>query len=176
MFPSGLMLSPNNQYMILALTGHRPSKLGNEYDGKGPLSSALFNMLYDLITSTRPEKVISGMALGADTIWAKAAVAAGVPFIAAIPFIGQEHMWPVSSIATYRSILTQAAEVVVVSEGGYSAHKMQLRNEWMVDHCDGLVAVWDGTRGGTANCVVYAERKHKPITRIDVLALRQLVR
>ncbi len=44
---------------------------------------------------------------------------------------------------------------------------MQKRNEWMVDNCDMLVAVWDGTDGGTYNCIDYAKRMKKPRILID---------
>jgi uncharacterized phage-like protein YoqJ len=39
---------------------------------------------------------------------------------------------------------------------------MQVRNEWMVDHCNDLLAVWDGSDGGTGNCVRYAQRILEP--------------
>ena len=32
---------------------------------------------------------------------------------------------------------------------------MQKRNEFMVDNSDLVVAVWNGTSGGTANCLAY---------------------
>jgi nucleoside 2-deoxyribosyltransferase len=63
-----------------------------------------------------------------------------------------------------------AHEVILVSDGTYpelGAKCMQDRNIWMVDHCDALIAVWDGTSGGTANCVGYAKRVGKPIVYID---------
>jgi uncharacterized phage-like protein YoqJ len=44
---------------------------------------------------------------------------------------------------------------------------MQIRNEWMVDRADQVIAIWDGTSGGTANCVEYATKMNKPILRID---------
>jgi uncharacterized phage-like protein YoqJ len=44
---------------------------------------------------------------------------------------------------------------------------MQDRNKWMVDHCDALVAIWNGTSGGTANCVKYALSVNKPIVMIN---------
>ena len=44
---------------------------------------------------------------------------------------------------------------------------MQERNEWMVNNCDVLIAVWDGTSGGTANCVKYAESLQLDIRRIN---------
>jgi len=44
---------------------------------------------------------------------------------------------------------------------------MNERNIWMVDNCDFLISVWDGTSGGTKNCVDYAISKKKDIIRID---------
>jgi len=37
----------------------------------------------------------------------------------------------------------------------------------MVDNCDKLVAVWDGTKGGTSHCVGYAKKQGKEIIRIN---------
>jgi uncharacterized phage-like protein YoqJ len=44
---------------------------------------------------------------------------------------------------------------------------MQKRNEWMVDHADAVIAVWDGSPSGTANCIGYARKKRRPILVID---------
>lgn len=52
-----------------------------------------------------------------------------------------------------------STELVVVCGGGYSPEKMQRRNAWMVDHCDFLLACWDGSPGGTGNCMAYARAK-----------------
>jgi len=75
-------------------------------------------------------------------------------------------MWPESSQKEYKRLLAKAKEVVTVCEGAYSPHKMQLRNQYMVDRCDVLIAVWDGTPGGTGNCVGYAKKQGKEIFRI----------
>lgn len=114
-----------------------------------------------------PEKVISGMALGVDQWAAHIAYKLSIPFIAAVPFEGQEKAWPAASQKTFHQLLKLASEKVIVSPGGYAAAKMQIRNEWMVDHCDLLIAVWDGTKGGTGNCVQYAQKIGKQIYRID---------
>ena len=41
----------------------------------------------------------------------------------------------------------------------YHPAKMQKRNEFMVDNCDILIALWNGTSGGTKNCINYAKKK-----------------
>lgn len=48
----------------------------------------------------------------------------------------------------------------------YKSYLMQVRNEYMVNLAEKVIAVWDGTSGGTANCVSYAEKKKKEIIRI----------
>ena len=151
--------------MILAATGHRPERLGG-YDDATYLELRQFALGY--IRQRQPAKVINGMALGWDTAWAAAAVYAGVPFIAAVPFLGQESRWPGPSQARYRALLAKAAEVVVVCQGDYSAQAMQRRNEWMVDRCDEVVALWDGSAGGTSNCVHYARRIGRPVENLWV--------
>lgn len=139
--------------MILAGTGHRPDKLG----GYSLAASAQWTGVAEqLLQALQPERVISGMALGWDTYLARAAIRLGLPLMAAIPFNGQESRWPAESQHIYNRILDQATEVVVVCGGGYSAEKLQRRNAWMVDRCDFLLCCWDGSPGGTANCIAYA--------------------
>lgn len=147
--------------ITVAFTGHRPDKLGG-YDAHNPtrgrLAHALTAHLFTLAAEHNGLTCISGMALGFDQLAAGVCVQIGIPFIAAVPFEGQEAIWPASSQASYRELLAKAAKVVVVCRGGYSPHKMQLRNQWMVSNCDLLVAAWDGSPGGTHNCIKYAER------------------
>lgn len=152
--------------MRIAITGHRPDKLGGDYSMESPLVQKIVVRLQELIDLHKPSQMISGMALGVDTIWALLALQNSITLIAAIPFKGQESKWIPESVELYLSILEKAT-VVVISPGGYSASKMQIRNEYMVDNCDLLIAVWDGTPGGTANCVKYAKSKGKEIIRIN---------
>lgn len=152
--------------MIVAFTGHRPDKLGG-YDIPNPTYIKVYHQINDALLDLKPEKVITGMALGVDQWAAVCAYRLKIPFLAAIPFEGQENAWPEESQKIFRLLRKLAAEEVIVSEGGYSPAKMQVRNEWMVDHCDKLIAVWDGTDGGTANCVKYAKSISKDIYYIN---------
>jgi uncharacterized phage-like protein YoqJ len=156
--------------MIVAFTGHRPDKLPDKKTGyklPNPTYLKVCRQIQSTLQELQPEKVISGMALGVDQWAAFIAHKLKIPFIAAVPFINQESKWPTSSQGTYNKLIKLAAEVVIVSDGEYSAQKMQTRNEWMVDHCDKLIAVWDGSDGGTGNCVKYAKSKDKEIIYID---------
>lgn len=149
--------------MILAATGHRPDKLGGYGDD---VFDALTWQATIILSEMKPKSTISGMALGWDQAFAQASANLGIPFLAAVPFVGQESKWPPASQAKYAALIAKAASVHVVSPGGYAAWKMQVRNCWMVDNCDHVLALWDGSAGGTSNCVKYAEKVGRPITNI----------
>lgn len=152
--------------MIVAFTGHRPDKLGG-WDPLHPIVGRVKYVIRHALIELWPKHVISGMALGVDQWAAQEAVDLGIPFVAALPCDNPETPWPLPSQERYRALLAKAAEVVVVRPGPYHSWKMDRRNEWMVDNCDLLLAVWDGSRGGTANCVAYARQVSRPIRELD---------
>ena len=152
--------------MIVSFTGHRPNKLGG-YNLPNPTHLHVCQQIDKTLREIQPEKIITGMALGVDQWAANIAIKLGIPFIAAVPFTGQELAWPQPSQKLFNRLLEKAAEVVIVSEGSYSAFKMQIRNEWMVDRANKVIAIWDGTKGGTGNCVEYAKSKGKEIIYIN---------
>lgn len=152
--------------MIISFSGHRPDKLGG-YKLPNPTYIKVCKKIEAALIEIKPEKCISGMALGIDQWSASICIKLGIPFIAAIPFLGQEGVWPEESKRIYKILLSKANEQVIVSEGGYAAAKLQIRNEWMVDNCNKLLAVWDGSQGGTGNCYKYAESINRDIYRIN---------
>jgi uncharacterized phage-like protein YoqJ len=152
--------------MILSFSGHRPDKLGG-WNIPNPIYNHVCQNIEFALKELQPEKTISGMALGTDLYGANISFKLKIPFIAAVPFIGQESVWNENQKKIYRSILKKAAEVVIVSEGGYSASKMQTRNQWMCDKADIVLAIFDGSNGGTGNCVTYAKSVKKSVIIID---------
>lgn len=152
--------------MFVAATGHRPDKLGG-YDFFNPTRCWIREKIREELLRVQPTACISGMALGVDQDFAWTAMWMGIPVLAAVPFEGQESRWPASSQEFYRVLLARCYHIEVVCQGGYGAWKMQKRNEWMVDHCNVLLAVWDGSSGGTGNCVGYANRVGRQMISID---------
>jgi uncharacterized phage-like protein YoqJ len=148
---------------IVAGTGHRPNKLGGYNQS---VNHRLVSLALEILTEIKPDHVISGMAQGWDQALARAATELGIPWTAAVPFFGQESAWPKAAQRRYFDLLNSAADTVIVCQGGYSPEKMQRRNEWMVDRADKVLALWDGSRGGTGNCILYAERKRTPIINV----------
>ena len=145
--------------MILAGTGHRPDKLGG-YDPHAV--NQVMRFAEQVLTANKPSVVISGMALGWDIALAQAAVNLGIPFRAYIPFVGQEQVWPSASRLYYKALLAKAQETKICSTGGYTKASMQIRNQNMVDDCDVVAALWNGSPGGTSNCLTYAMFVGKP--------------
>jgi predicted Rossmann fold nucleotide-binding protein DprA/Smf involved in DNA uptake len=108
------------------------------------------------------------MALGGDTLFALACLELEIPLLAAIPFCDQEKRWPKASKELYYEILNNKLVTShIVTQGAYNLTAFQIRNEYMVDLCDKLLAIHDGTRGGTYNTVRYAQSIDKDIILIN---------
>lgn len=147
----------------IALTGHRPQKLAG-YDRNHPFYQRLRQLLMGIIEDYlgKYDKVIchSGMALGADTIWAEAIANMRyryrqnqrVELIAHIPCNNQEARWSPADQDHYHDVLSYADREIIYSDK-YTPICMQQRNIGMIRECNLLIAIWDGSKGGTANCV-----------------------
>jgi uncharacterized phage-like protein YoqJ len=163
----------------IAFTGHRPEKIGG-YNAASPLRVAVKEAIKEKLQraiskfgESHSIVAITGGALGVDQDAALVAHSLNLPFIVAIPCKGQDSKWPLESRTQYRKILSFASKIVMVYDGPYNYTCMQDRNKWMVDHCNVLVAIWDGTSGGTAHCVNYARNASKPIVMINPLDLKR---
>jgi uncharacterized phage-like protein YoqJ len=163
----------------IAFTGHRPQALGGF--APNPTHAWVRRALADVIDTALNRgftTFISGMALGVDT-WAAIEVlnrrGRGTRLVAAVPFAGQESLWPPEARRVYDFILGEAELLHVVSEGVYSPAKMHVRDKWMVDHASRVIAVWDGrTNGGTFATVKYARAEGLPLLQLDPLQHRMV--
>jgi uncharacterized phage-like protein YoqJ len=150
--------------MIAAITGHR--KLGG-YITPNPIYTFVAQKIEKALIELKPDKILSGMAIGADQLACEICIKLGIPYIAAIPHKGQELFWPKEAQVKYHELLDSAEKIETISPGGFASWKMQARNQWMVDRADVLIAIFSGAAGGTKNCFEYAEKKKKHILRID---------
>ena len=138
----------------IAFTGHRPQKL--RYPTL--VKEQIHRVLKSEQQAHQHLLVISGGALGVDQYAAEASLKLGIPFILILPFPPAIMCakWPLHA-RNHLQELIQAAVKTYITQQEFSFSGYQARNEAMVDHCDKLCAVWDGSSGGTANCVHYAE-------------------
>jgi len=146
----------------IAFTGHRPNKLGGLSAVKLQIRQFLSKQLE--LHQNQDLLVISGGALGVDQLAAEVCVELGIPFVFILPF--PVHIftarWPSSSRAHLRSLISCAVRTYRVQHS-FSMSGYQQRNQVMVDHCDLLCAVYNGSPGGTRNAIQYAQQVHKPI-------------
>lgn len=140
-------------------TGHRPDKLTrSEEQITKDLTAAIDNAISDGYRT-----FISGMAMGVD-IWAaqivleKKTVLPGLHLICALPFPGFGDRWSSQWSDVYNEIIRQADLVKSISQS-FSYASYQKRNEWMVNHSGRVIAVYNGSAGGTRNTVEYAQQK-----------------
>ena len=151
--------------MILAGTGHRPPALGLEY-GRASRELLYKFALKELKKIENVEKLISGMATGWDQAIAHAAYSLGIPYIAAVPFRGQESKWPVDAQRYFRHLIEHAEVHTIVCPDEYSNQKYFIRDKWMVDNADTIFALFSGSKGGTSLTVDYAIKQGKPIINV----------
>ncbi|MCK9198101.1 MAG: DUF1273 domain-containing protein [Bacilli bacterium] len=163
--------------MKIAVTGHRPDKLwGYNYDH--PNYRKMKDVFKKILKENNCTEAITGMALGVDQVFAQAVIelkdeGMNVSLTCAIPCLNHPSKWPNSSVVLYNSILDRADNIIIVTESNYTKTCMQKRNMWMVDRCDLLICIWNGSSGGTSNCVQYSIRKNKTIYSIDPSTIAQ---
>jgi len=136
-------MSENNQFKV-TFTGHRHLK----YVG---VEQSLIKMHSDF-----PGAIwITGGAYGLDSHAARFALDNSIPLWLVLPFPAKvlcAH-WPSGDARDllFRSVKDCAKLSVVFPV--FSMASYQRRNEFMVDAADVLAAFFDGSQGGTANCV-----------------------
>ena len=133
------------------VVGHRPPQLGG-YD-ENPVGARVRQSLSEVLTAKRllhPDLVVlTGLGLGAEQLGAEAALAAGVPYVAVLPFPDPDGVWPEPSRARYRALASSAAGTVLLQTRA-PANKQQAgaalsrRDAWLYRHADEAIAVWDG--------------------------------
>lgn len=162
MHDEGRVYATRMGQLIVAFTGHRPNKLSKRGYGDTVVEDFIQEALEDLLGWVKPNGAITGMAQGVDQIAARACIKLRIPFTAAVPFRGQESIWPPAAQAKYHQLLKQAEKVIYTDETYKGVDRsisnlMQHRNEYLVDQSSLLIGVWDGSSGGTANCIRYAQ-------------------
>lgn len=132
------------------------------------------NFLRELRETRTVGGIISGMALGWDQALAEASLMLQIPLICYLPCRNMSKPWPTEAHNRWVRIINRAERVCLAVKDDYPGPWcMQKRNEMMADDCDLLLACWDGTSGGTANCLGYAKRKRPDLEIVNLWAEHQ---
>ena len=144
-------------------TGHRPHKLAApENEVKKWLNNEIERAISEGFVT-----FITGCAMGTD-IWAgqiiieKRRQNPSLHLIAASPYPNFEKRWTPEWQEQYLRLL-EGADLVRYISKQYSEDCFIIRNRWMVDHSSKLIAVYNGTPGGTRNTIAYAKMNNLKI-------------
>ena len=160
-----------------AFTGHRPTRFSFKYDETHPACIELKKVLAEHIDFLYRQGITdfyTGCALGID-LWAGEIVLAlmelhpEIKLHCVVPFATQDQKWTPEQKARYRALLDRSYDVIMTQEE-YSKDCYYIRNRYLVDHADVVLAVYDmnaNKRSGTGYTVHYAQAQNKPIIAID---------
>jgi len=147
-------------------TGHRPDKMEfGEKEIKPLLEKAI-----DEAISKGFVTFITGMAMGTD-IWAAEIVLDrrkkndDIHLICALPHPGFENRRSFVEKMRFSKIIKNADLVKEINDH-YFTGCYQVRNEWMVDKSNLVIAVFNGQKSGTKNTVDYAKRKDIEVNNV----------
>ena len=134
--------------MKIAITGHRPGRL----NGK---EKEVYKWFHEKFTKLHPTEVITGMAKGADLIAAQAAKDLNIPYLCVYPYKRK------SFLVEEQELINTAAGIVYLADKYFQGCYV-VRDRYMVDRADKVLAVWDNkTGGGTYYTMNYAIGKNK---------------
>ena len=147
-------------------TGHRPDKMEL---GKKEIKPLLEKAIDDAI-SEGYVTFITGMAMGTD-IWAaeivleRKKVNNDLHLICALPHPNFESRRSMTEKMRFNKIIKKA-DIVKDINDHYFTGCYQVRNEWMVDRANLVIAVFNGKKSGTKNTVDYAKRKDIEVNNV----------
>lgn len=148
----GVGVQPAIEGHVLVVFGHRPTELGG-YD-ENPLSEAVRTRLQQIIEAKAALHddlvVVTGLRLGAEMLGAEAAIEAGVPFTAVLPYPNPESVWPKASQLHFEKLLDQAHDVITLQKKAPETKQkagaaLTRRDAWLARNASEAVLVWDRT-------------------------------
>lgn len=175
---SGVVLSDPSipTRLVIGVTGHR--KLGNQPALTEAVHSALKNIeqfIPPLRSTPRLFCVLSALAEGADRLVATEVLKLpGASLEVVLPLERDGYKKDFKTAASkkeFEALLKKAKNVRVLPSVSSRNESYERAGRYVVDHCDILIALWDGKpaggRGGTQEIVEYARKTGRPLVWIN---------
>lgn len=148
-------MTKDNVMTTLGVTGHRQlPEAARSY-----AEQAITELLLD---RTSPVVGLSSLAEGADQIFADVLLRNGGILHAVIPCWGYASTFTEAGRQSYLRLLSAARSVTTLAYAKPSEQAFDAAGQYIVEHCDMLIAVWDGQParglGGTADAVAHARK------------------
>ena len=135
----------------LAVGGHKPPELGG-YDDN-PMADSVRSRLVEILDAKRQIHddlvVLSGLGLGAELLGAEAAIEAGAPVFAVLPFPDAHRRWSSDWRARFDQVMKLAAghvllQATVPDTPQKAGAALARRDAWLARNAHEAVVVWDG--------------------------------
>ena len=161
----------------VALTGYRPFKMpfGNDLNHPGAIRlRANLKTEFDNLVNAGCFRFVTGGALGCDLMAAEVILELIEEYAdekklihqLCLPCYNHDAKWNDQDRRRLEKIIEKST-TSYVSDRPYFNGCMQIRNEYMVNTCLRLIAVYDGQKGGTHNTVEYAKRMNRHVIIIN---------
>jgi len=149
----------------VAFTGYRPQKMPFGFDESDPRCIDFKKRLHDTIESfiwQGYQHFISGGAMGMDMFAAETVLELkkeypGILLEMVSPFDAQSAKWA-PEYQWRHATLFGKADIVTATGHEYTKSCMFVRNRYLVDNADLLLAAYDGQPGGTEMTIRYAKQ------------------
>lgn len=163
----------------VCFSGHRPEKLPDPNSEDAQLLMMVKSLLYYQIRRSAEEgytRFITGLARGVD-LWAAGYVLelkrdfSGLQLICVKPTENHGKNFRGEDRYLFDSVLARADEMYCTGSH-YTRRCYQIRNRYMVDHAQRLIAVVDDYNSGTGQTIGYARKCGLELCVIDIGKLR----
>ncbi len=113
----------------------------------------------------------SALAIGADTLFAQAALELDLPLVGIMPFAHYPRDFAPADLVVLEGLIERCDRMIRLDRIRKTKHAYMAAGTMLVRECDLVVAVWNGmpsrALGGTGDVVRYAERLGVPVVRVD---------
>lgn len=116
------------------------------------------------------ERAFTSLAIGSDQVFARQALALGVPVTAVLPLPEYERFFKGDNLLAYKALLSRC-DLVVLTGSGNEQQSFFEAGRHVADSAELLIAVWDGKPavglGGTADIVRHCVDSGRPVVHIN---------
>lgn len=161
--------------VTIAITGHRPNRLSGPHTALELICREVLSVIRKDIPKDDPQPIVlSGLAEGADRIFAEAALKEDFRLEAVFPF--QEDDYRTTFMSPHSDdfyMLKEKASNIHLLNGDIQDMETAFHDlgRFLVEKCDMLVAIWDGEagigKGGTPDVIDLARAANKPVVWIN---------
>lgn len=156
----------------LCFTGHRPEKLCSKFHENSEDIISIKNQLRTCVEQAIADgfdTFYTGMARGVDIFAGEIVMELRenhpIKLMAVVPYKGQEKFWDEQWQKRYNKLIDNSDGTFVLYDKYYK-YSLQERNEFMVENSQRVIAVYNGSLGGTRNTIEFARIMRKEIVII----------